>query len=237
MALAMYFEPAEFEVPHPPLDIAVFLVVEDAIRTAWQIMHKCPPSGLKLATDDEETINHYLRETLQDQVWNREVVPGFDPQLIACITSAEEVRNFDGKELKKRPDMLVKLVGLPANVRPSQYGVFIECKPVDAKHSLVSQYCKRGITRFVLGRYAWAMQDAIMIGYVTGGDKPVPSLSTAFKATAKTTLATSEPRECHESIASHNVRTVITSHRRTFSYQETNLPAPDITLRHVWMNR
>jgi len=30
-------------------------------------------------------------------------------------------------------------------------------------------YCDKGIIRFVRGDYAWAMRDALMVGYVTEG--------------------------------------------------------------------
>ena len=231
----MFSEQVEFEVPHPPLDLSIFLIVEDALRAAWHILQTQPPASLKIDTDQEEVINHHLRETLQDQVWNREIIPGFNPQLIACITSAEEVRNFCGKELKKRPDMIVKLVGIPTSVRPSQYGIFIECKPVDPVHSLVTQYCKRGITRFVVGRYAWAMQEAMMIAYVRDGSNPLVCLPAAFKATATTSLSAAEPIACRGSALAHSQPTIITRHRRSFTYVETGLQAPDVTLRHVWL--
>jgi hypothetical protein len=237
MALAMFSEPPTFEVPHPPLDISILLIVEDAIRAAWQILRDRPPVDLKLFTDVEEVINHHLRETLQDHVWNRGIVAGFDPQLVACITSAEEVRNYSGKELKKRPDMLVKLVGLPANARPSQYGVFIECKPVDAAHSLTSQYCDRGISRFVVGRYAWAMQEALMVGYTLAAETPVTSLTPVLKKRSKTTLPVSDPAVCQDSALSNTSPTAVTRHRRNFRYVETNVAAPIITLRHIWLNR
>ena len=43
----------------------------------------------------------------------------------------------------------------PQRVRPSQYGIFIECKPVDVDHPLVAHYCDKGILRFVRGRLCW----------------------------------------------------------------------------------
>jgi hypothetical protein len=43
----------------------------------------------------------------------------------------------------------------------------VECKPVDRNHPISSCYCKKGLVRFVNGDYAWAMQDALMVGYAT----------------------------------------------------------------------
>ncbi len=190
-----------------------------------------------MLTEGEETINHHLRETLEDRVRNRELVDGFDDQLVECVTSAEEVRDYSGRELKKKPDMIVKLVGMPANTRPSQYGIFIECKPVDSKHKPVDCYCLLGIQRFVDGRYAWAMQEAMMIGYTAGDDEPVETLSIALPKCKERMLPIGEPKSCGLSNPPNAIPTAITRHSRSFSYVETGTSAPDIELRHVWLRR
>jgi len=235
MVMSLFSEP-EYEVPHPSVDITVLLVVEEAIRAAWQILREQPPANFDIKSALEETINHHLRETLQDRVWRREVVPGFDASMIACITSAEEVRNHDGKELKKRPDMIVKLVGVPENARPSQYGIFIECKPIGPDHKLTGCYCRKGIIRFITGRYAWAMQDAMMVGYVQG-EHGQTELDVALNACSRIVLPTGSAAPCAESAKTEKVPTLVTKHRRRFKYLETNNPAPEILLRHVWLSR
>jgi hypothetical protein len=236
MPLNLY-SPPEFELPHPPLSIALLLIVEDAIRVAWKILIEHPPTGFDMLTAVEGTINHHLRETLQDCVWDRGLVDGFDALQVACINSAEEVRDYSGRELQKKPDMIVKLVGMPANARPSQYGIFIECKPVDKNHTPVKHYCGFGIERFVDGSYAWAMQEGMMIGYIAGDDDPVETLSVALQKCQENTLPIGKPAFCPRSVPEDNMRTVVTRHSRSFSYVETNIKAPEILLRHVWLKR
>ena len=143
-----------------------------------------PPPGFDLVNAIERVSDHQLHEVLKDRIWNRDVVPGFDDELIRTITRPE-VRNYNGKHVAKRPDMVVELVDIPDRVRPSQYGIFIECKPVDAKHSLVSHYCKLGIRRFVRGDYAWAMTQAMMIGYVDSAGLPAERLAVAAHPSQK----------------------------------------------------
>jgi len=235
--MGMYSESSEVEMPHPRLSLAIILIIEDAIRAAWLMLLNDNPARFNRLTALEETINHHLRETLQDRIWNRNKVDGFNGELVACITSAEEIRNFDGKEFKKRPDMIVKLVGLPNNILPSQYGIFIECKPVDANHSLTGDYCKRGIVRFIVGRYAWAMQEALMIGYTQSNPNSLTSLQLALESTANTTQSLGQPSLCPLSNPTSVDRTVVTKHRRRFEYLENSQPAVDITLRHVWLRR
>jgi hypothetical protein len=231
------FQPPEFELPHPPIAMGVLLVVEEAIRVAWEILKERPPAGFDILTAGEGILNHHLRETLQDYVWNRQLVEGFDGRQIACVTSAEEVRDYSGRELKKKPDMIVKLVGMPAGVQPSQFGIVIECKPVDKKHTPVSCYCGLGIKRFVDGRYAWAMQEAMMIGYIAHEDDPVSTLSDALDKCRGNVLPIGKPTFCPLSITKGDVRTVITRHSREFHYVGSDAKAPEILLRHIWLRK
>ena len=73
MTLAMYKEP-EFTLPHPPIPLSVFLVVEEAICAAWKVLQLHPPPGFTLAVAIETEINAYLHEVLKDRIWNRDVV-------------------------------------------------------------------------------------------------------------------------------------------------------------------
>ena len=180
MALAMYEEPV-FALPHPPISLSVFLVVEEAICAAWQVLRLRPPSGFVLATAVEVQITAVLHQVLKDEIWNRDVVEGFDGEVIRTIIRPEVV-SFDRKSLSKRPDMMVELVDRPVGVRPSQDGIFVECKPVDAAHPLPSCYCDEGIHRFVCGDYAWAMTEAMMIGYANSDQKPVDEIGSALDA-------------------------------------------------------
>jgi hypothetical protein len=231
MALAL-FSDQHVDIPHPRVDESVLMVLEDAIHAAWEMLRLTPPATLNLATDVEETINFHLHEALADRVWNRGVVEGFDEMFFRDIQPAPEVCNYARTKLKYRPDMLVKLTGRPDWVKPTQDGIFIECKPVDAAHPLAGQYCKRGITRFVVGRYAWAMQEALMVGYTLAALDPLILLKAAFTKTSPIVLAEGDPVLCLKAKA-----TIVSRHRRRFTYKETGASAPEIVLRHVWLQR
>ena len=237
MALSLFAEPAEFDLPHPPISVAVFLVLEEAICAAWKVLRVQPPAGFDLANATENVITHHLHETLQDKVWNRTIVDGFDAEVFSSVARGPEVRSFDGGHLDKRPDMVVRLVDIPERVRPSQYGIFIECKPVDAKHSLLTHYCDQGILRFVRGDYAWAMTEAMMIGYVDSGESAVEALGSALKKRAAAVLPAREPWMCARSAFPPGVLVAITQHRRNFVYVENGRAAPAIILRHLWLRR
>jgi len=233
MTLAMYKEP-EFSLPHPPISLSIFLVLEEAVCAAWELLRLHPPQGFFVATAIETDINAYLHETLKDKIWNRDIVNGFDDELIRTIVRPE-TRSFDGKHLGKKPDMMVELVDIPERVRPSQYGIFIECKPVDASHTLTVHYCDKGILRFVCGDYAWAMTQAMMIGYVDSEEIPAEGIKSALDARKDVVLPVHAPTTCPRSAG--GVPVAITEHHRNFCYVENGQAAPDITLRHLWLRR
>ena len=79
MALAMYEEPV-FALPHPPISLSLFLVIEEAICAAWQVLRLRPPAGFVLATAVEVQITTFLHQILKDEIWNRGVVKGFDDE-------------------------------------------------------------------------------------------------------------------------------------------------------------
>jgi hypothetical protein len=117
------------------------------------------------------------------------------------------------------------------NVRRSQDGIFIECKPVDAAHSLLTDYCEAGIVRFIVGDYAWAMTEALMVGYNTVHPKPSAALAKPFGLRAESVRSIRKPRDCRTS--PHQPPIAITRHSRSFPLNGRQ--APPITLRHLWL--
>ena len=236
MSLGVFQKPSNLRPPHRPVSIAVLLVVEDAIKVAWSIIRKLPAHKFDLASADEDTITQKLHEILMDELFDSDTVPGFNGELIAKGTREEKLRSFDCKHSDKMPDLIFGVVGRDVYMR-TQDGVFIECKPVDTSHTAGVHYCDKGIIRFVRGDYAWCMLSAMMVGYAAEGYTIIPKLTDALtKSTTITTKAA--PAKCPQSrsvLFSQDAH--VSVHERNFSYVETGEPAPDITLRHVWLNR
>ncbi len=218
-----------FSLPHPPLSISIFLTLEGAITAAWGILHTKPPRPFDPKTAKETDFTTYLHEILEDHLLDSGEVNGFTSEIFSSITRPE-VRNFDGKKTSKKPDMVAFLTDRP-NVKRSQDGIFIECKPVDATHSLLTDYCDAGIARFVVGDYAWAMTEALMVGYNTIHGKPSLALVAPFKQRTQGIRPTGKPRDCAAS--PHNPMVGVTRHKRAFRL--AGRQAPSITLRHLWM--
>lgn len=225
------------ELPHPEISTSIFLVVEEAICIAWNLMRTKPRVGFNVLNAAENTITHELRVRLLDEVFNKGIVKGFDRQLFTNIVRDSKVCNFDGSNLDKMPDLLISLYD--RNVyKPSQDGLFVECKPVDSNHSVGVHYCDKGIIRFVCGDYAWAMTNALMIGYVRNGYSIPSKLTKALKDDKTEVRTTTLPSPCKRSKPGKNNEVVyLSQHPRTFSYVETGQQASAITLRHLWLRR
>lgn len=238
MAVGFYAEKGTApELPHPAISLPVFLVVENGIRAAWELMRTTPRAGFDLLREVEDVVTHELYERLYDEVFNKSVVEGFDRELLTVVTRESKVRNYDGAHLDKMPDLLFGMVDRPSVLRATQDWLFVECKPVDLTHSAGVHYCGKGIIRFVKGEYAWAMTSALMVGYARPGYTILPKLTDALEASSIIDTL-DHPYQCPSSKSGTSSDVVhITNHARTFSYIETKRPAKAITIRHLWLRR
>jgi len=196
---------------------------------AWSILHTKPLRPIDLKTAKETDYTTHLHEILQDHLLDSGTVEGFTREVFSSV-GRPEVRNYNGERTGKKPDMVAYLADRP-NVKSSQDGIFIECKPVDSRHSLVSDYCDAGVARFVVGDYAWAMTEALMVGYNTVHAKPSVALAAPFKQRAKVVRASGQPRDC--AVSPYKPVVATTRHKRTFRVNGRRVP--DIRLRHLWL--
>ena len=235
MAYNLYNQPVA--LPHPPVHVSVYLVLEEALCAAWDLLRVRSIPGFDFHTAIEDDVSCHFYEILFDEVFDKDVVDGFDRLLFTVGTRESKVSNFDCSLRDKMPDLFVGLVERAGVYRPTQDWIFIECKPVDANHSVGSHYCDKGIIRFVRGEYAWAMREALMIGYArTGYDLPT-RLTKALTSNANM-QTTAMPLPCPKSPRRTTCQPVFfTRHSRSFRYVETKQPAPEITIRHLWLKR
>ena len=225
-------------LPHPEIHPAMLFVVEEALCMAWERLRTTPRVGFDLLEADEDTITLKLYEILCDEVFGRHIVDGFSHELFDMPAREPKIRNYDGTKPDKMPDMLIRLVDRPITVINSQDGLFIECKPVDAEHSIGVHYCDKGIVRFVLGEYAWAMTTALMVGYVNGGYNISSSLTKPLKARSEELNTVEFPSPDPLSKLGKISEVVhVTRHLRSFLYRENGRQAPPIVLRHLWLKR
>jgi len=238
MAFGMYDEQEFCALPHPEVRLPVLLIVEDAICAAWELMRTKPRAGFDLLTAEEDAITLELHEALFDRVFDRGIVSGFDANVFMTVDRETKVRNYNYERPDKMPDLLVRLVGRPAGIRNTQDGLFIECKPIDSRHAVRTHYLEKGLVRFIRGDYAWAMTNAMMLGYASDGYTIAAKLIAPLQKWPEGAATNDIARPCAHSKASKVSEVVHSStHTRNFKYIENGRVAPPITIRHLWLKR
>jgi hypothetical protein len=131
MSLGFFEDRGKITLPHPPIALAVLLIIESALCAAWELLRTDPRPGFDLRTAKEDEITLELQEAVFDRVFDKGIIPGFDRQLFSAVIRAQKVRNYNYSILDKMPDLTITLVNRPAGIINSQDGIFVECKPVD----------------------------------------------------------------------------------------------------------
>ena len=86
MTLEMFEETnGGIRLPHPPLSLRVYLIVEEAICAAWELMLHHERAHFDLQTADEDAVTLELYERLYDEVFNKGIVAGFDREVFVQI--------------------------------------------------------------------------------------------------------------------------------------------------------
>ena len=226
------------QLPHPPIPVRLMLAVQAAFVEAFDMLRTAPPAGFVLATALEKEITRQLKDILANELLPRGNVPGFNKTYFSYVVRDAELTSFDGAHPDKKPDIVIG-VQRPdgARVIADQDAVFVECKPVDATHSLTSEYGVEGIRRFVEGEYAWAMRSAFMVAYVRGSYTIPQHLRANLKKNTNDQRfgSPTSPRKLSGSVkgAKHEVLRS-TQHRRAFRWPATGKSATPIALVHSW---
>ncbi|RYD69697.1 MAG: hypothetical protein EOP84_27980 [Verrucomicrobiaceae bacterium] len=213
-------------------------LIHQAIERAFEIIRH---DGFTLSTAGENAITQALESALENRIRNRGEIEGFDNTCFGPVGRGSEVVNFDGTKISKKPDLLFKLRREHrADWDQTQDALFAECKPVDHKHKLKDHYCATlkdctGIERFVIGHYAWAMEEALMIGYVRDGYRITSHLNDELLLpTTQAGLGRPSALSCVIEASSKECQGLyFTTHQRSFSWADGR-PATPIDLYHSW---
>jgi len=232
--------PERYQLPHPRLGLPVVLLIRRVLCRAFEILRE--GKQVELAGADEDRVTAALLSVIENDLRQTGSIPGFNVRYYDRVGRQGQVANFDGTRPAKAPDLCFKLRyddGGPRMVLSEFDALFVECKPVDRTHAAGSQYCDRGLIRFVNGDYAWAMQEGMMVAYARDGRTIAGHLIPAMATPNRTSsLATVElPRACRASDATadaHEEPVHISKHRRNFRWPDGKGNATDITIYHLW---
>lgn len=161
--------PDDYRLPHKKLGLPVILLVRRVLCSAFKQLRE---ENFNLAEAKEDQVTAALLAVIENKLRQQGTVAGFNRQTYEPVVRQAQVTNYNGMKLGKTPDMCFRL----RRDQSGQYfgiaeydGLFIECKPVDDAHPAGSKYCDLGLTRFVCGDYAWAMQEGMMLAYARNG--------------------------------------------------------------------
>jgi len=188
-----------------------------------------PPSNFILQSADEDTVTQVLVEIIENRLRKSGDVDGFNSALFGKVTREPKITNVDKKHPDKMPDIFFDLKRDQLPILSDQDGLFVECKPVGRKHPIVSCYCKKGLIRFVNGDYAWAMQDALMVGYVKE-PYSFKKLASVLHDSKKSAVLNTINHYAVDEYAIYR-----SSHIRAFEWPKRHGHACPISVAHLWL--
>jgi hypothetical protein len=226
MKVGFFTHGIEYTLPHPQIPQRTVLILCKVIKRAWQLLVEIPPSNFILQSANEDTITQVLVEIIENRLRKNGELEGFNCALFGKVTREPKITNVDKKHPDKMPDIFFDLKRDKLPILSDQDGLFVECKPVNSK--LFSNYCKKGLIRFVNGDYAWAMQDALMVGFVKG-NYSFRKLASVLDGTKSAALKTTN----HSAVDEYTI--YCSSHNRDFEWPENRGHACPISVVHLWL--
>ncbi len=226
-----------YSVPHPQLPERWIAAVHLALVRAFELIRT---DSRDLANADEDDITLWLEEMLENRLMCDDS-SDLDLSFVRSVTRESATANHDASSVGRKPDLVFRLNReLSLTHNRVQDSLFAECKPVGSKHPLLGHYCAvgkktSGIQRFVIGAYASAMEQGIMIGYARDKFRITHHLVKSL-ASPKTRVGLGEPSALScviEANSQHCQGLYLTTHKRLFSWPDGRAATP-IDLYHSW---
>jgi len=233
--------PEEYRLPHPKLELPVILLIRRVLLRAFEMLCE---RGFPLSAESEDRVTAALRGIIENDLRQGGSVNGFNRKTFDAVTRQSQVENYDSTKLMKAPDLCFRLRNDEEEPRPvlsTHDALFVECKPIDKKHSAGSKYCDDGLCRFVDGDYAWAMEEGFMLGYARHGRtiarNLIPAMQEPERLDRLRTAELPHPVEHPGAGAQSSAEALhVSRHRRGFLWVDDKGPATDILIYHSWHN-
>jgi len=227
-------------MPYAGITDLELLVVENALRLVWaESTKRFHCHEIDFGKADEDDISSALVMVF-DTIWSDErellsdLAKYFQPH--PEFNSHHGAVDYLGRALKFRPDLTFRRVYTPPGMSALNGCLFVEAKVIDPKKSM-GQYCGQGLIRFVEGTYAWAMPQAMMLGYVKTTDQQLPdSLAAHFRRHGKRKLYNLKDGPAAFPLSRFTDRSYITVHDRTWIYPKTRRSPGPIKVLHLWLS-
>jgi hypothetical protein len=219
------------------IPLSLMIVVQNIMSIAWRsLMQEVKEGDFSICDSTEDQITGRLHMILGElDAAGDNVVLGWS-QLQTPVREGN-VTNYNGAHPDKQPDFAFRpirhLISCGNTVTTA---IFIECKPIDARHPIPSVYCRDGLVRFVNGDYAWGVDRAMMVGYV----RNVCTLPGGL-LTALADLALSREMELNGKLKTlpntlFGDTVCQSSHKRKFQLTGIASPIDQIVVNHLWLH-
>jgi hypothetical protein len=232
--------PDRYRLPHRPIGIPIILLIRRVIGHALSILRA---KNFNVCNAGEDELTAALRAVVENDLRQTGCVPGFNRRAYESVSRQAQVANHDGTRLAKAPDLCFRLRidDNEAYTGLSEYdALFIECKPVDEAHPAGSKYCDDGLVRFVVGDYAWAMQDAMMLAYARHGrtlaNHLIPAMRGPERMTSLATEQLPQPLAADSGQSNRGEPIHVSVHRREFDWLDGKGRATNINIYHLWVD-
>ncbi|MEI7035597.1 hypothetical protein [Fulvimonas yonginensis] len=219
--------------PPPPFEawsVRQLKVLDRAIALAWGRSMALPLGRALLASGTEVQITAMLQDALT-ALLNSGTLPGFSTSLYGPPIRGQEMEDYSGVRLEKRPDLTISR--LSARPVMNHNAMFYECK-ILGRGRTIDHYIAQGVARFEKGQYAWAMRHAGMIGYLVTDSNQDARSALVERWMHPTSPASCVPLAEVQEDGSAPLTIAISTHARNFVLRNGELPGP-IALRHLWL--
>lgn len=224
--------------PFPKWHVGLLIAIENAVRAAWEHLKDDAAKAATLTAGRETEITSELVEMLECIRLAGTLSP-FDELTITKIHSGPEYANYNKAALQKKPDIVIDMINARYGQSDSLHDAyFIECKLLRSNRS-ANYYINHGVNKFTIGDYAWAMPNAMMVGYVrNNAELPAYLLNgyARYDSENNTALIDGEIEPCPNSQRQYpESPAFISAHERDWVHPEYGAPG-NISLTHLWLN-
>ncbi len=215
-------------LPLPAVDPSHLEIIADCLCNAFQDVLVKHPTVVTSGSEAEVSalIEARLNELIgQDPFWG---------QLVLCVVRGKESVSFDGSHLEKRPDLSIYL-----SSRTRNFPLIVEAKILDSTTAkTAAMYCDNGLCRFLTGEYAWASQEAFMLGYVRDKSSIAGQLTPLLTKDQSLTSPRYAVQALPALMSSGAKDLACSQHTRAFTYihqaSSAQHPGP-MTVWHLWL--
>lgn len=218
------------------IPLSLMIVVQNVMSIAWRVLlEEVRQGSFSICDATEDQITERLHMILGElDAAGESAVSGW-AQLQTPIREGN-VRNYNSTHPDKQPDFAFRPIrNLISCGNTIPTAIFIECKPIDARHPIPSVYCRDGLVRFVTGDYAWGVDRAMMVAYVRNVCTLPGGLSTALAdPPLNREMELSGKLESLPNTASGDT-VCQSSHNRQFQLPGMTSKVGQIIVNHLWL--